>query len=38
MLTGLQPTGPDGRERTLGWQGWLDVQLLRREAENALGR
>jgi WD40 repeat protein len=36
-LMGLQqPTLPDGRERMLGWQGWLDLQLLRREAENAL--
>jgi WD40 repeat protein/tRNA A-37 threonylcarbamoyl transferase component Bud32/tetratricopeptide (TPR) repeat protein len=36
-LTGLQqPTLPDWRERMLGWQGWLDLQLLRREAENAL--
>jgi hypothetical protein len=36
-LTGLQqPTLPDGRERILGWQGWLDLQLLRREAEAAL--
>jgi tetratricopeptide (TPR) repeat protein len=37
MLTGLQaPTLPDGRERMLGWQGWLDLQVLRREVENAL--
>jgi hypothetical protein len=36
-LTGLQqPTLPDWRERALGWQGWLDLQLLRREAEVAL--
>ena len=36
-LTGLQqPTSPDWRERMLGWQGWLDLQLLRREAEPAL--
>jgi hypothetical protein len=36
-LTGLQqPTLPDWRERALGWQGWLDLQLLRREAEAAL--
>jgi tetratricopeptide (TPR) repeat protein len=37
LLTGLQqPTLPDWRERMLGWQGWLDLQLLRREAETAL--
>jgi tetratricopeptide (TPR) repeat protein len=36
-LTGLQqPTVPDWRERALGWQGWLDLHLLRREAEAAL--
>jgi WD40 repeat protein len=36
-LTGLQqPTLPDWRERALGWQGWLDLQLLRREAEAAI--
>ena len=36
-LTGLQqPTLPDWRERMLGWQGWLDLQLLRREAEAAI--
>jgi hypothetical protein len=36
-LTGLQqPTLPDWRERILGWQGWLELQLLRREAEAAL--
>jgi hypothetical protein len=36
-LTGVQqPTLPDWRERLLGWRGWLDLQLLRREAENAL--
>jgi hypothetical protein len=36
-LTGLQePTLPDWRERKLGWQGWLDLQLVRREAESAL--
>jgi tetratricopeptide (TPR) repeat protein len=36
-LTGLQqPTLPDWREHMLGWQGWLDLQLLRREAEGAL--
>jgi hypothetical protein len=35
--TGLQqPTVLDWRERMLGWQGWLDLQLLRREAEAAL--
>jgi dipeptidyl aminopeptidase/acylaminoacyl peptidase len=37
-LTGVQqPTLPDWRERALGWQGWLDLQLLRREAEAAVG-
>ena len=36
-LTGLrQLTLPDWRERMLGWQGWLDLQLLRREAEAAV--
>jgi hypothetical protein len=36
-LTGLQqPTLPDWRDRMLGWQGWLDLQLLHREAENVL--
>lgn len=36
-LTGLQqPTLPDCRQRMLGWQGWLDLQLLRREAEAAV--
>jgi hypothetical protein len=36
-LTALQqPTLPDWRERMLGWQGWLDLQLLHREAEAAL--
>ncbi len=30
MLTGVQPTLPDWRERMLGW---LDLQLLHREAE-----
>jgi hypothetical protein len=39
VLTGLQqPPPPDGRARALGWQGWLDLQLLRREAEAALAR
>jgi hypothetical protein len=28
-----QPKLPDQRERVLGWQGWLELQLLRREAE-----
>jgi WD40 repeat protein/tRNA A-37 threonylcarbamoyl transferase component Bud32 len=37
VLTGLcQPTGPDWRERMLGWQGCLELKLLRREAEAAL--
>jgi tetratricopeptide (TPR) repeat protein len=37
LPTGLQqPTSPDWRERALGWQAWLDLQLLRREAEAAL--
>jgi hypothetical protein len=36
-LAGLRlPTGPDWRERQLGWEGWLDLQILRREAEAAL--
>jgi WD40 repeat protein len=30
------PAGPDWRQRALGWLGWLDLQLLRREAEAAL--
>jgi WD40 repeat protein len=33
-LTALQrPTSPDWRERLLGWQGWLDLRIMRREAE-----
>jgi hypothetical protein len=30
------PTLPDWCERVLGWQGWLDLLILRREAEAAL--
>jgi WD40 repeat protein len=36
-LIGLQqPTPPDWREQMLGWQGWLELQILRKEAEAAL--
>jgi hypothetical protein len=36
-VTGLQqPTLPDWRERMLGWHGWLDLQILRREAEEVI--
>jgi WD40 repeat protein/tetratricopeptide (TPR) repeat protein len=29
---------PDARERTVGWQGWIELQLLRREAVASLAK
>jgi tetratricopeptide (TPR) repeat protein len=36
-LPGLAREAPDPRELLFGWQAWLDVQVLRREAEALLG-
>ncbi len=36
-VAAMQPyNGPGPLERTVGWQGWIDLQILRREAEAAL--
>ncbi len=38
-VAALQPhNGPGPLERTVGWQGWIDLQILRREAEQAVGK
>ena len=29
---------PDNHERMAGWQGWIELQVLRREAERALAK
>jgi hypothetical protein len=29
---------PDARERVVGWQGWIELQLLRREAVASLAK
>jgi hypothetical protein len=38
QLSFLYLSHADPRERALGWQAWLELQILRRQAETTLQR